>query len=366
MALAGCAGHGDSQSAPADDTLTLLVGSYCEPGDSALRVYRFNTADTSAVLLYKAAVDNASDFTQAPSGIVYAVTERGDSDSYLTALRTDTATGRLNVLNSRPTGSGGPCYVQTSPDGRFAVTANYGGGSVSVFPIETDGSLSPRRQLLVFEGNGPVERRQASPHPHCILFTPDNRYMLVSDLGTDLIHQFDVSAGCDSLISTRQPHHIQLIPGSGPRHMIFNHVGSSVYIINEISDSVAMLHYEDGRLTTLEYVAADTAQAHGAGDIHLGHDGSHLYASLRLRHDGIATFDVDALTGRIILTGHTPTGKHPRNFTLSPDGRLMLVACRDENAIEIYDVDPTTGQLTATGRRIPVPRPVCVKFLNQD
>lgn len=359
VALAGCsAGSRESQ---ADSDMKLLVGSYCEPGDSALRVFSFNEADTSGRLLYTVDVDNASFFTQAPSGTVYAVTERGDSDSYLTALRPDSVTGLLKIVNSRPTLSGGPCYVEVSSDARFAVTANYGGGTISVFPIAADGSLLPVTWQAVFDGNGPVERRQASPHPHCIAFTPDGRYMLVNDLGTDRIHMF--AAAGDSLSRPERIGEIDIIPGSGPRHIVFNKSGDIAYLINEISDSVTVLRYNGHTLEPVQYIAADTAEAHGAGDIHLSPDGRHLYVSLRLRHDGIATFAVDEATGLLTLKGHTPTGGHPRNFAISPGGRLMLVACRDANAVEIYAIDPVTGMPAPSGRRIDVPRPVCVKFL---
>ena len=135
------------------------------------------------------------------------------------------------------------------------------------------------------------------------------------------------------------------------------------YLINEISDSVTVLRYNGHTLEPVQYIAADTAEAHGAGDIHLSPDGRHLYVSLRLRHEGIATFAVDEATGLLTLKGHTPTGGHPRNFAISPGGRLMLVACRDANAVEIYAIDPATGMPAPTGRRIDVPRPVCVKFL---
>lgn len=359
VALAGCsAGDGETQS---DNEVMLLVGSYCDPGDSALRVFSFNEADTSARLLYTADVDNASFFTQAPSGTVYAVTERGDSDSYLTALRPDSVTGRLKIVNSRPTLSGGPCYVEISPDGRYAVTANYGGGTISVFPIATDGMLLPVAWQATFKGCGPVERRQASPHPHCIAFTPDGRYMLVNDLGTDRIHVF--AAGVDSMSRPERIGEIDIIPGSGPRHIVFNKAGDIAYLINEISDRVTVLRYNGRTLEPVQYIAADNAEAHGAGDIHLSPDGRHLYVSLRLRHEGIATFAVDEATGLLTLEGHTSTGGHPRNFAISPDGCLMLVACRDANAVEIYAIDQATGMPAPTGRRIDVPRPVCVKFL---
>ncbi len=158
---------------------------------------------------------------------------------------------------------------------------------------------------------------------------------------------------------------VRINAGNGPRHIVFNSKGDRAYLINEVSDSVTVLGYKNGILTPLQYIAADTVGAHGAADTHLSPDGRFLYASLRLLNDGIATFSVNPSTGLIEHIGHTPTGGHPRNFTLSPDGSLMLVAARDADAVEIYAIDKETGLPTATGRNISVPRPVCVKFIRK-
>lgn len=341
---------------------TLLIGSYCYPGDSALRVYSFNEADTSAELLYALPVDNASYFTQSPDLTVYAVTERGDSDSFISALRSDPSSDTLRVIGRSQTGSAGSCYVAVSPDGRFAVTANYSGGSISVFPLDSCG-LPGTPQLIRFEGHGPIKGRQDTSHPHCITFTPDGRLMLVDDLGTDCIHTFPLPGGADSIAPAIPADDIILPPASGPRHLVFNRRGDTAYLINEISDSVTVLRYDGRSLTPVQHIAADTASAHGAGDIALSHDGRRLYASLRLRHEGIATFDVDTVTGLLTHKAHTPAVGHPRQFTLSPDGSLLLVACRDANAVLIFTLDPHTGIPTPTGRPIPVPSPVCTKFI---
>ena len=367
MAMAGCSGKSNSdgsrQPHAADaDTVIMLVGSYSEPADSALRAFRYNPADGSATYLYSIPVANASYFAQASSGVVYAVCESDEAASTVTALRpgADSAT----VINVQPVGSSSPCYISVSPDGKFVLTANYGGGTVAVFPVEDNGAIDVRSALIPFEGSGPVERRQQSSHPHCVAFTPDRRFMLVDDLGTDRINMFRVADGCDAPVAAVPDSVVEIRPGSGPRHIVFNDKGDRAYLLNEISDEVTVLRYDGHSLHPVQYIAADTADAHGAGDIHLSADGRRLYASLRLAHEGIATFDVDPDTGLLTKLGHTPTGGHPRNFELSPDGRFMLVACRDADAVQIFEIDPQSGIPTYTGRSIDVPRAVCVKFIN--
>ena len=357
VAMGSCSGT-SADAGSGSDRLTLIVGSYSAAGDSALCVYSFDPADGSAELVRRLPADNASFLAAGDSGVIYALSESGAATSAITALRPDG-----EVLVRRPVGSADPCYVAVSPDGRFAVTANYTGGTVAVFPILADGSLGARRQLIAFEGSGPVAGRQDTPHPHCIAFTPDGRYMLVDDLGTDRIHQFAVQAGADSLVGSVPDAEVVIRAGSGPRHITFNAGGDMAYLLNELSDEVAVLRYDGTTLTPVQYIAADAVGAGGAADIHLSADGRHLYASLRLKHDGIALFDVDPATGMLTRRSHTPTAGHPRNFTLTPDGRYMLVACRDADAVQIFAVDPDTGALADTGRSIPQSRAVFVSFL---
>ena len=56
------------------------------------------------------------------------------------------------------------------------------------------------------------------------------------------------------------------------------------------------------------------------------------------------------------------TGIHPRNFAISPDGRFLLVACRDSNVVQIFARDTKTGLLSDTGKTIEKQKPVCVIF----
>lgn len=367
LAMVSCSGNKQVQQ-PDDstDNLTLYVGSYSEPGDSALRVYTLDAATGATKCLGVLPVANASYFTQAPSGMIYCVSESDLGNSSVSALRPRGNGVLPEIVGSQPAGGASPCYIAVSPDDRFVVTANYEGGNVSVYPVDRSGALSPMNELISFSGKGPVAERQGQSHPHCIAFTPDGKYMLVDDLGTDRIHQFAVKHNSDSLTAAAPDNDIVIKPGSGPRHIVFNAKGDMAYLINEISDEVTVLKYDGQNLDPVQYIPADTVGAGGAGDIHLSPDGRHLYASLRLKNDGIAVFDVDPSTGLLTHKAHIATAGHPRNFTLTPDGRMMLVACRDGNVVEIFAVDPESGALTKTDRIIDVTKPVCVKIIDPE
>ena len=110
---------------------------------------------------------------------------------------------------------------------------------------------------------------------------------------------------------------------------------------------------------------SNISHAGGSADIHVTSDGRFLYASHRLQGDGISIYQIDPQTGLPQRIGYQLTGVHPRNFTLSPSERFLLVACRDSNRIQILERDAQTGLLRDTGRYIDTPKPMFVKFLKR-
>jgi 6-phosphogluconolactonase len=108
---------------------------------------------------------------------------------------------------------------------------------------------------------------------------------------------------------------------------------------------------------------ADEGGGHGSADIHISPDGKFLYASHRLKKDGISIFKINSENGKLTKAGYQQTGIHPRNFNITPNGKYILVACRDSNRIEIYYRNGKTGMLTYTNKMIALSKPVCIQFL---
>lgn len=345
-------------------TYKFMVGCGSRGSESNLHVYSFNPADTTVMRLYSVPVADASYLNPDPSGNIVAVTERGTEDSFLSLLQENKSSGKFEVVGKSSVKSASPCYVSVSPDARYAVTANYVGGDISVIPVSPSGKLGNCAVRMPFGGRGPVEGRQDRSHPHCAVFTKDGTEMLVSNLGTDKIYVFDVTGKeRDGYVKLKTD--VRFPAGHGPRHIVFSEGGDMAYVINEISDCVTVLKRENGKWGIVQDLLADEDGGHGAGDIHLSPDGKYLYVSLRLKNDGLVTFSVDPATGLLTKTGHTPTGKHPRNFALTPEGDFVFLAARDDNQIELYSVDKISGKLNDTGKRIEVEMPLCVKFLKK-
>ncbi|MEG1564080.1 MAG: beta-propeller fold lactonase family protein, partial [Bacteroides sp.] len=155
---------------------------------------------------------------------------------------------------------------------------------------------------------------------------------------------------------------VNITPGSGPRHLTFSPNGKFAYLISELSGNVTVFDYADGRLNQIQSITADTLRAKGSADIHLSPDGKYLYASNRLKEDGIAIFAADEVKGTLAKVGYQLTGIHPRHFNITPNGMFLLVACRDSNLIQVFERDTSTGLLTDTGKNISINKPACVQF----
>lgn len=355
-------------TAPAANELTMLVGTYTSGNSKGIYTFRFNEETGESVALDSAKVTNPSYLTPSGDGrFVYAVNEAGNDLSAVSAFAFDKEKGSLRLLNTQKTMGADPCYLITN--GKNVITANYSGGSITVFPIDKDGSLRPASKVIEFKGSGLVKDRQDQAHLHCLRITPDSKYLFADDLGTDQIHKFNLNANTDAnnkeaLLTEGTPTSFKVAPGSGPRHLIFSNDGKFAYLINEIGGTVIAFQYADGMLKEVQTIAADTVNAQGSGDIHISPDGKFLYASNRLKADGVAIFRINPVDGTLTKTGYQLTGIHPRNFIITPNGKYLLVACRDNNTIQVYERNSDTGLLTDTKKDILVDKPVCLKFVD--
>ena len=349
------------------DSLLLVVGSYASADQEGIKVFRFDPqTGGSAYVSGLKGIENPSFLTLSSDGKrVYAVGENEGDNSTANTLALS-ADGRLKLLNTQLTHGAAPCNIVLDPAGQYVVTANYNGGNITLFPVEGAERTLGAGQVVNFQGKGPDKVRQTQPHLHCVLFTPDGRYLLANDLGTDRIHVFPVNQTRkegESLLALSQASDVILKPGVGPRHLCFAPDGKRAYLLTELSGEVVTLSYDGNKLEALQYIQADTVGARGSADIHISPDGRFVYASNRLKNDGIAIFRVNPQDGTLLRAGYQPTGIHPRNFILTPDGKYLLVACRDSNTIQVFRRDAATGLLSDAGRPISMRQPVCLKWV---
>lgn len=275
--------------------------------------------------------------------------------------------GQLRLLNQTPAPGGRPSHITVDATGRFVVTINYGQGSVALYPVAEDGTIAPASQVVQHSGSGPNPARQAGPHAHQATFSPDNRFVLINDLGIDKVMIYRLDRAQAQLIP-HDPPWAAVHPGAGPRHLAFHPSGSYVYVIDELDATITACRYDAiaGRLQAIQVVPtlpADYTGENLCADIHVHPTGKFLYGSNR-GHDSLAIYALDEHTGLLTPRGHQPTlGEVPRNFALDPSGAFLLAANQKSGTIVTFHIDPQQGGLRPTGHSAHVPAPSCLKFV---
>jgi 3-carboxymuconate cyclase len=358
---------------PFAESPLLYVGTYT---DGARRdgIHLLRMDSTTGAVRHVAAVDagpNPSFLAIRPDGrTLFAVNEiselAGRPTGALRSFRIDAASGGLTPINAQSSEGAAPCYVSTDATGRVALVANYVGGSVAVLRIREDGALTNASQVVQHVGTGKNAERQEHAHAHCIVPHPDNGFALAADLGVDrvLVYRLDVAAGTLTHVEGSDA---VMRPGTGPRHLAFHPTLPIVYVAGELSSTVSVLRCDPatGALSavqTLSTLAAGFTRANNPADIHVAADGRTLYVSNR-GENSIAVFGVTTGTGTLTLRQSVPTGGDwPRNFTLDPTGRWLLVANQRSGSIVVFARDQDDGRLAPTSQRMDLPAPVCLRF----
>ncbi len=347
----------------------LLVGTYTTGSKSeGIYVYRFNPNKGEATFVSKATgiPDPSYLCISKDQKFVYAVNEtHGDKSGALSAYSFDKKKGELTLLNSQPTGGDDPCYVSIDSTGRNVIVANYNGGNITVFKTNTDGSLLPYTQLIAHEGYGVNVERQGMPHPHSVVFSPDEKYVFSADLGNDRLYQYNFKAGDSKPLTETATPYYTIEDGFGPRHFTFSPDGKFAYLMNELSGKIIVYGYDGTKLTELQTVVSDNTAAKGdkaSADIHLSPNGKFLYSSNRGAANDITIYKTQT-DGTLVEAGHQPVGAQPRNFMVDPTGRFLLAASQGGNTIQVFVINKNYGLLQDTGVKIDVEKPVCLQMV---
>ncbi|WP_437395928.1 lactonase family protein [Flagellimonas lutimaris] len=338
---------------------TLFVGTYTDGDSEGIYTYTFDT-NTGELSNEKLAAKLANPSYLAISNDkknLYAVQETADFDSLgggVTAFSLNNDI--LELQNSMGTQGAHPCHVSLSGDGKLAV-ANYTGGNVSLFSLNTDGSLGNDPQVIDHKVLDTVK----TSHAHMAQF--DAYGLMVTDLGLDAIKRYVQKDG--TFVPAEQAS-IPFEDGAGPRHFTYGKNGKILYVINELNSSISVFeNVENGNYIEIQVVPTLDANFDGesfCADIHLSPDGKFLYGSNR-GENTIVVFAVDDSTGELELVGRESVhGDWPRNFSMDPTGEFLLVANKKTSNITVFKRDVEKGTLTflnETGH----PNPVCLVFL---
>ncbi|MDD9150102.1 lactonase family protein [Sporolactobacillus sp. CQH2019] len=275
-----------------------------------------------------------------------------------------TPEGRLRILDEQISKGAPPCYVGADRENHHLLSANYHKGTVAVYPIGENRGAGPASDVVHHQGSGADRSRQEGPHVHFADYTPDGRFVVAIDLGTDTLTTYQEAKG--KLI--RQDV-LAFKPGTGPRHLAFHPKAPFAYVMSEISSEVIVLRFDaaSGHFSVLQTIRALPAafRGHNQGSaIRIPADGRFVYVSNR-GDNSIVLFGADKESGTLTLLDRVSTGgEWPRDFALDPSERFLIAANQNTGSLVLFTRDPETGRLAATGSKLAVPDPVCVKFLH--
>jgi 6-phosphogluconolactonase len=334
----------------------VYAGAYTTGSSRGIYGYRFDPKGAKLKPLgLLAAVPNPTFLVAHPDNrFLYAVSQ--ESGGSVNSFLINPKTGKLLPVNKASSKGDAPCHLALDRSGRWIAVANYGSGSLAVLPLRRDGGVG---EPLAFVEHHGVSR------VHCVLFSPDNRFLLAADLGLNRIYIYRFDADSGALTPAGTPY-VDAASGAGVRHLAFHPNGRVLYAINETHPSVTGYFYnaEKGELSeiqTIPIVPDSYAGADVGGEIAVNSAGTLVYASNR-GHDSMALLVVDPVRFTLSLLELTPLiGRTPRHFALDPTGAYMLVANQDSGSIGTYTVHPHTGQLRPAGRpSAPIDKPACV------
>ena len=309
---------------------------------------------------------------------LYAVNAVNDPSASVSSFLIEPATGALHPINQVPSAGAGPCFISLDATGEAAFVANYNGSSIASFRVLPGGALTEPVERIDYKDRrfghrGPNATRQDVPHPHSVHLSPDNRFLLVNDLGSDRISVFAVDPatarlGPPALFSNDRP-------GAGPRHIAFHPNGRWVYSINELDSTIDHFLWTTTSSRTdpqgllvntgapVKTIAPSFPVAKNtAAELALSLDGNFLYASNR-GEDTLVVFAIASADGALALVQRISCGgRTPRHFTLDPSGRWLLCGNQDSASIAIFRRDAASGRLGGPTHSLPLDSPMFALF----
>ncbi|MBV7477682.1 lactonase family protein [Pseudomonas sp. PDM31] len=368
------------ESASAND-YQLLVGSYTAGQSQGIYRLSFDSA-TGQINARPLQVINS----QNPSWLtlskdqrhLFVVNENGpgqaDPVGRVSSYSIDPKTGELRLTSQVQSLGNEPTHLSLSADAGHLFVSNYcvaedPGGTLAVLPVASDATLKPVVQMSSHPSSRVNPERQMSAHVHSTVPSPDGKYVFSNDLGADkvFVYRFDPKANPELPLAPATPAFVQLPPGSGPRHLLFSADGKHAWLTMEMSAQVAVFDYHDGRLEQTQMIDLAAGQAvsdKAAAALHASADGKFLYVSNRGTANQLLVFAIDQASGHLKeLQRRAVEGDHPREFSLDPSGKFLLIANQKSNQIVVVERDAQSGLLGKTVQKLPMDAPSDLKFL---
>jgi 6-phosphogluconolactonase len=299
-------------------------------------IYRYALADNGTLRLKARLVCDMPMYAVSSRGRLHILLRAPFADSDASGIFTSGYDFK-NILEIKSTKGKAACHLAV--DGKDTYIVNYSSGN-----IVKNGVLEK-----TLAGTGINEVRQEMPHTHCVGFSPDKKFVLVTDLGTDTLYSFD--RGLRIASSAKVP------GGFGIRHFVFSVCGKYIYAINELVPSLSVFSYHDGELSylTTERLPCEKYGANGAA-IRLSADGKFLYCSVR-GENAVYVSGVDN-ERHFFIQKASCGGESPRDFIVCADNKKLICANEKSGGVTVFSIKD--GKLNGVASEIKLKKPLCV------
>jgi len=237
-----------------------------------------------------------------------------------------------------------PAHFIIDNEHDIAITANYGGSSVTVVSM-SNGVLSSVVQTIDYE------KCRDDSHPHQIVRWGD--LVWVVDLGCDAVYTYRVESGL--LVKLGE---LSVVAGAGPRHMVLK--DDLAILLCELQSRVQVyqINPDNGELSFLQEVQLASADDNAGAEILV--NGNMVYGSSRGNGVVVAyQLDGQELTRvQELALGMT----WPRSIAIKDD--IMVAVSKNDNVIGVINIDQENG-LLSNGQVVSTPnQPAFVMFIN--
>jgi 6-phosphogluconolactonase len=352
----------------------VFAGTYTDHGSTSHGIYAYRwDADSGTMTPLGLAAKTANPSFLALSANrrhLYAVNQldryRGAKSGSVSSFAVNAVSGKLRLINVVSSGGASPCKITADFTGKAAFVANFNGGSIASFRVLPGGALSDPVSRFRYSGHGADPVTQAGSHPHCTTVSPDNRCLLINDLGLDRVSVYRMNPDTARLTPNVPPFY-EAAPGSGPRSLAFHPSGRWAYSLNEMASTLDVLAWdsERGSLTRFQNISTLPEGFTGvntAATVAVESAGRFLYASNR-GDNSMAVFAISDHDGTLKAVQHVSCGgRTPRHFALDPGNQWLLVANQDSSNVVVFARNARTGFLTPTGNQYALSAPVCLVF----
>jgi 6-phosphogluconolactonase len=367
LALLSTAALPDAQKAAGQ--YFVYVGSYTAATSKGIYGFRFDpAAGTLAPLGLVADTPNPAQVWASPNGKnLYAVNWQG-SDAVkgdtVSAYAINPKTGALTFLNKVSSAGVQPNQVVVDPSGKIAVTVNYNTGTLAALPIESDGRLGEAFYVDQHTGQ-PLSPRQPGPRAHGVVFSKDDRFAYVAELGLDRVYSYRIDP-VKRLMKPFDPPYVSLKGGSGPRRLQLHPNGKFLYVNHETDSKVSVFEVNGGNLKEIQSLSTlppDHKGNNTTAEIQIDKEGRFLYVSNR-GHDSVALYTVNPVNGMLTWVENIPMlGRTPRNITIDPTNRYLFTANQGGDNVVVFRIDHKSGHLTPTGTQVQISQPGGMHFV---